>query len=423
MTLPSENASNDKRVASPRARRRGRHPRGANALRAESGPSNIAGGLNIGSRRPAGAGRWLPGTTYFVVVAEYTGGTLGDFYTAPAGDVGEAEDSASATGWMNRRTIARCLSYPRRNLDAGSTSGQPRTTRCSSVVNGTVPTGPYITSIDITSTGPYGPGADIEFDVTFSEDVYLSLSSGTTNLTLKLLFGENDGATVERKAGYAGPVSSGNRMRKIPMKYRVRAGGVDEDEDGLQVPEDGLELKGDFVFIVSFADRSAHALLGHNAKTFPDQTILPPPRIVEVRMNPPAFDNAPHTPYLKTNDLFELCYVFSEAVRVAEGARGHMRADVGGRIRRIPLLSATANTAATVRCGNYKVQAEDADADGVSVPADAFAPQQGTRYVGATSGIDADMSHREYEFPDYEVNPPLATITKIRRIDEATLIR
>ena len=90
-------------------------------------------------------------------------------------------------------------------------------------------TGPTVSSLKFTSTGPYGVGGNIDVEVTLSENVTVT---GTPQFTLII-------DAIEKPMDY----HSGSGTKKLVFRYTV-AQGDSEDTDGVAVKADSLALNG-----------------------------------------------------------------------------------------------------------------------------------------------------------------------------------
>ena len=106
--------------------------------------------------------------------------------------------------------------------------------------------GPEISSLSITSTGPYRTGDNVEVTVSTSENIVVT---GTPTLTLVL-------GTTDRTASY----HRGHQSAALVFRYTVASG--DTDTDGIAVKANSLELAGG-----TLEGRSGELTLLHNAIT------------------------------------------------------------------------------------------------------------------------------------------------------------
>ncbi len=223
---------------------------------------------------------------------------------------------------------------------------------------------PTVSTVEISSTGPYALDEDIEVTVTFSEAVTVDTTGGTPQIPL--VVGVNT-----RQAAY----TSGSTTAALVFTYTVVA--AETDADGVSIVENTLSENGG---TIQNSD-STDANLDHPAVA-PDtahavDTTAPAVSMVEISST---------GPYALDEDI-EVTVTFSEAVTVS--GTPEIILMVGASTSRVTFLSGSGSTALVF---TYTVQAGDSDTDGVGIDADALA-QAGGSTIQDAAGNDATLTH------------------------------
>lgn len=219
---------------------------------------------------------------------------------------------------------------------------------------------PAVTGLTVATTGPYGIGDDIRFELSFNKQVTVS---GAPILSFRA-------GTDVKQAAYS--QTDGN---KVSFTYRVTQGesapgGLSVDANSVSLP-DGANIKG------SGLDAAReHDALPANADQAIDGVR---PTVTHLQMQG---DAKVHT----QGDAIAVAATFSEAVSV-KGAPS-LTVQVGDEAR---TAAYTGHEGAVVTFA-YNLQADDEDANGVSVTAGSIAIPAGGHIRDAV-GNDADASH------------------------------
>ena len=276
------------------------------------------------------------GTTYTVVLDRF-----GFFNYGRTTEDGE--DAGKATGWSIRDE----LDFRR----SGETAWNEHATQSVLIaIKGTVEGVPTVTGTAVTSSpaanGNYETGEVIQVTVTFSNAVTVDTASGTPRLAL----------TIGSNTRYADYSASDSNSTALVFAYPVVA--EDEDNDGISIDADALELNGGAIH--KEGDASTDALLGHGALSTQsghrvnraDALIIS--NGVSVISTPRAA-----TDTYGAGEVIEIEVVFSAAVNATTGTDFVL--SVGGA-KRAPLLRG--NGTDTLVFG-YTVQAADSDGNGI----------------------------------------------------------
>jgi len=217
-------------------------------------------------------------------------------------------------------------------------------------------TAPSVASVTVPSNGSYVAGGNLDFTVTFDENVTVAASGSTLGLTI--------GSTA-RSAELLS--SSGNTA---VYRYTVQAGDV--DADGITVGS--LALNGGT--IKDAADNDAVLTLnsvGSTASVLVDGTVP----AVTGTIAAPANDS-----YV-VGDTLSFTVTFDENV-VVTGTDSALALTIGSTARSAQFASSTANSITYT----YTVQAGDNDADGIAVGAISL----GTTTVKDAAGNNASLA-------------------------------
>lgn len=240
---------------------------------------------------------------------------------------------------------------------------------------------PSITTVTVPSSSTYGIGANLDFTVTYTENVLVS--GGTPRLTLNI--GGNT-----RFANYI----SGNNSNTLTFRYTVQAG--DNDTDGIGLVG-GIDLNGATI-------RDAAGNDGATAFTSPPTSgilvdgILP----TITTITPPA-----NRTY-KTGDNVDFRFTFSEPV-VVNTAFGTPRVQltVGNNTVFATYLSGSGSSTLIFR---YTVQPGHLDTDGI-VMASPIQLNGGT--IKNNAGNDAGLNFTVWPMPGVLVDGVAPTISQV----------
>ena len=233
-------------------------------------------------------------------------------------------------------------------------------------VDTTVPTAPTVSTVEITSTGPYALDEEIEVTVTFSEAVTVDTTGGTPQIPLTVGTTTRSTTTV-----------SGSDTDTLVFTYTVAAG--DNDADGVSIVANTLALNSGTIQSAGGADANLdHSEVAADTANAVDTTA---PTVATVAITSAG-------PYVLDDDI-EVTVTFSEAVTV----------DTTDGTPQIPLMVGASTSQATFSSGSdsvalvftYTVQAGDSDTDGVDIDADALALNSGT--IQDAAGNNATLTH------------------------------
>ncbi|GGY31990.1 DUF4214 domain-containing protein [Pseudoduganella albidiflava] len=196
---------------------------------------------------------------------------------------------------------------------------------------------PAVTSVAVPPNGAHGTGTALDFTVTFDENMTVTGTDGTLELTI---------GGAARSAAF---VSS--TARTVTYRYVVQAG--DNDADGIVVSAIGTGTG-------TIRDAAGnHAALSLTGKVPPTAGI-----VVDTQAPVVAVVTVPQDGAHGVGAQLDFTVTFNENVTVA-GTDGTLALTIGGAARSAAFLSSTGNTV-TYR---YTLQAGDHDADGIAVGA------------------------------------------------------
>ncbi|WBS01330.1 Ig-like domain-containing protein [Pseudoduganella sp. SL102] len=227
---------------------------------------------------------------------------------------------------------------------------------------------PAVTSVAVPPNGAHGTGTALDFTVTFDENMTVTGTDGTLELTI---------GGAARSAAF---VSS--TARTATYRYVVQAG--DNDADGIAVGP---------ISTGTGAIRDAagnHAALSLTGKVPPTAGI-----VVDTQAPVVAVVTVPQDGAHGVGAQLDFTVAFNENVTVT-GTDGTLALTIGGAARSAAFLSSTGNTV-TYR---YTVQAGDHDADGIAVGA-----------LGAGTGTIRDAAGNHATLSLAGQVPPTAGIT------------
>ena len=244
---------------------------------------------------------------------------------------------------------------------------------------------PTVSTVEISSTGPYALDEDIEVTVTFSEAVTVDTTGGTPQIPL--VVGVNT-----RQAAY----TSGSTTAALVFTYTVVA--AETDADGVSIVENTLSENGG---TIQNSD-STDANLDHPAVA-PDtahavDTTAPAVSMVEISST---------GPYALDEDI-EVTVTFSEAVTVS--GTPEIILMLGASTSRVTFSSGSGSTALVF---TYTVQAGDSDDNGVGIAANVLAQAGGSTIQDAV-GNNATLTHTAVdEAPANAVDTTAPTVSMV----------
>ena len=287
------------------------------------------------------------------------GGTAALVFTYRVGSADSDSDGISIDANQLVGTItdiagnAATLTHPR--LD----------TQASHKVDGTTSSDPSISSVSLTSTGPYLAGDDIEVTVATSEAIMVT---GTPYLRITV------GSTHQR-ADY----NRGSGSAALVFRYTVVAG--DTDTDGVAVVANSLDRKSS---TLKDSDNinllQAHSGISNAGASHIVDTEVPTVSSVAITSTPSSGDT------YKIGDKIEVTVSFSEAVKVT--GTPQVTLTIGEGIRKANFESGTGTTALVF---GYTVATGDKDADGIAIGANKLALNNGT--IKDAAGNPATLTH------------------------------
>ena len=253
-------------------------------------------------------------------------------------------------------------------------------------------------------------GHRVRFRVTFSRPVtVIAYGGGLARLTVRV--GENDVT-----ARYVG--GNGSRW----LTFELVPGAEHTDTDGLSVPAGALTLAGP-VLLRDAEGRDAvltHGPYGPFEEHKVNYPLPPAPHITEIKMvsEPPEGRD-----FYFTGDTVRVQVTFDAPVTETRPASGETGATLtlGVGEARVQAKAVIEGSTATPEF-HYTVRADDLDADGVSVPADALTLAEGARLEGP-HGQAAVLTHAAYgPFEEHTVNTPLPPPPHITGIEMASAV-
>ncbi len=219
----------------------------------------------------------------------------------------------------------------------------------------------------------YELGETIAVTVTFDKPVTVS---GSPELALNI-------GSRTRQAAFATPSATG--VTTLAFHYPVQAS--DRDADGIAIPANAIRLNG--AAITDADDDTVDAVLGHaavptDAGRKVDGGQVSAPAVIAV-----SFSGSP-----ASGDTYELGetvrvrVAFDKRVTVTGSPR--IGLTIGSRTRPAALTAASSDRVLTFA---YTVQTQDADADGISIAANAIRLAGGAITAAVDTGTAADLAH------------------------------
>ena len=297
----------------------------------------------------------LGASTRRVTFSSVSSNTLVFTYTVAAGD-SDADGVSIAANTLAQAGGSTIRSVGGADADLDHPAVDPDT------ANAVDTTAPAVDTVEISTTGPYGLGDNIDVTVTFSEAVTVS---GTPEMVLMV------GSSTSRVT-----FSSGSGNAALVFTYTVQAG--DSDDNGVSIAADVLAQDGGSTIRDAAGNDAAltHAVVDADSANAVDTT-APAVDTVEISTTGPY----------GLGDNIDVTVTFSEAVTVS--GTPEMVLMVGSSTSRVTFSSGSGNAALVF---TYTVQAGDSDADGVSIAADVLA-QDGGSTIRDTAGNNATLTH------------------------------
>ena len=261
-------------------------------------------------------------------------------------------------------------------------------------VDGSKTVPPQVTRVGVYSRPQdgiaYGAGEQIKVSVGLSHVVKVT---GDPTLTLNL-------GTEARQAA----LSSSNG-RNLNFRYEVRAG--DADADGVSIPANALALNGGSIRSPAGADArldlGSHAI-ADNAEHKVDGSKTVPPQVTNVWFSSRPQDGVAYG----VGEQIRVWVGFSHLVEVTGDPT--LALAVGAEARQAALSSNSGRDLLF----RYEVRAGDADADGVSIPANALALNGGS--IRSPAGADARLdlgSHAIADNAEHKVDGSTAVAPQV----------
>ena len=268
-------------------------------------------------------------------------------------------------------------------------------------VDGSVAAVPQVTFVGISDRPPdgtaYRADENIVAWVRFSMPVEVS---GSPTLALDV-----GGRT--RRAAFAWRSNDG-----IYLNFRYFVQAEDRDADGISIPANALALNGGS--IRSLAGGNASLDLGpfaiaNDANHKVDGSVAAVPKVTRVGIR----DRPPDGTAYRADEPIVAWVRFS--VPVETSGRPTLALDVGGRTRRATFAYDSSDR--TYLNFRYFVQAEDRDADGISIPTNALALSGGS--IRSLAGANADLylgTHAVENAAGHEVDGSIAAVPRVSRV-------
>ncbi len=186
----------------------------------------------------------------------------------------------------------------------------------------------------------------------------------------------------------------------MSFEFSYEVQGEDQDTDGISVGENAFGLDGERM-------STAHGIpailplaqISNNPKHKVDRRTVVAPRVTSVNVySRPQVGNA-----YSVGEVIEALVIFSQAVQVTGSPT--LALTVGTATRLVPVQSRKSSPDGQTLFFDYMVQAEDADADGISILANALALNGATirSKVGADASLDLGV-HAISNDPEHKVN-------------------
>ena len=243
----------------------------------------------------------------------------------------------------------------------------------------------------------YAAGERIEGQVRFSIPVEVN---GSPRLALNV-GGRTRYATLHRQS------SDG---RWLNFRYEVQA--QDVDADGISIPANALQLNGGSIRSAAGANADLHLgthAIENAAQQKVDGSVAAVPRVDYARI----YGNPPNGAAYAAGERIEGQVRFSIPVEVNGSPR--LALNVGGRTRYATLHRQSSDG----RWLNfrYEVQAQDVDADGISIPANALQLNGGS--IRSAAGANADLhlgTHAIENAAQHKVDGGVAAVPKVKGV-------
>ena len=223
-----------------------------------------------------------------------------------------------------------------------------------------------VSSVALSSTGPYGVGEDIEVTVTASEAVNVT---GIPTVTLAI-------GSKDKTARY----SRGSGTAEIVFGYTVVAG--DTDTDGVAVRASSLTLNGG-----TLTNGSGNALALTHSGTTGGPLHIVDTTAPAVSANGLEVTSTSTNSYYKTDDTIEVTVTFSEIVNVT--GTPILTLKIGTADENADYVGGT--TTRELRFQYDSCRSGDADTDGISISANQLSFNGGT--IKDTAGNAATLTH------------------------------
>ena len=229
-----------------------------------------------------------------------------------------------------------------------------------------IPPDPTVSSLSITSTGPYRVGSHIEVTVATSEAI---TATGTPTLTLIV------GAT-DKTAGY----HRGSGSAALVFRYTVAAG--DTDTNGVAVKANSLALAGGTLN----SSAGATLVLNHSAITNAGTSHAVDTTAPSVTTNGIAMSSTPNNSTYTTGNTIEVTVTFSEVVNVTDTPQLTLKIGTENKV-----ANYTGGTGTTALIFGYTVVSGDTDTDGIEIEQNQLSFNGGT--ITDAAGNPATLTH------------------------------
>ena len=219
----------------------------------------------------------------------------------------------------------------------------------------------------------YELGETIAVTVTFDKPVTVS---GSPEVALTI-------GSRTRQGAFSSPSATG--VTTLAFRYPVQAN--DRDADGIAIPANAIRLNG--AAITDADDDAVDAVLGHAAVPADTGRKVDGGQVSAPAVTAVSFSGSP-----ASGDAYELGetvrvrVAFDKPVTVTGSPR--IEVTIGSRTRPAAFAAPSSGQVLTFA---YTVQTQDADADGISIAADAIRLAGGTITAAVDTGTAADLAH------------------------------
>jgi len=249
-------------------------------------------------------------------------------------------------------------------------------------VDGSRVTAPAVNSIGFASRPAVGEtyelGETVEIEVAFDRPVTVT---GTPQLALNI-------GSRTRQATLLGHSSSSRGSYSRYFGYVVQSG--DRDADGVSIAANAISLNGGSIKAEADGTTDAdltHAGVAADADHKVDGSQVSAPAVESIHLGSSPADGDTY----ELGELIQVAVEFDRAVTVTGSPQVALTA--GSRVVNAPLSSTILNFDTDFLQFEYRVQAADADTDGISIAANAIRLNGGSIRSAADRTTDADLTH------------------------------